>query len=600
VPPIRGGATERNEMKKGRPGERQVSWIGSALVIAALAACAACGELPAPAAAAPGEPVEITNALGSYLAGRHAQHEHDYGAAAEYFGRALVQDPDDFELTNKTFLFATSEGRIAEATRLAARINRIDPGAPLPALALVVAKLKAGDYAGAAVIADTLPTDGVHRFVTPLIVAWTKVGQGQPEAALTSLAKLKEVQGFAPLVDFHEGLIADYGGRAVDAEAAYQRVLQSAVRSNWRIVETLGNLYGRTARAEEARALYQRFISENPDSDMVVVALARLSSGEKPPPRIANAADGAAEALFDVASVLNQAETADLSLIYGRLAVELKPDFPLAQLLVGDVLETQRRAADALAIDRGIGARSPYAWAARLRAASNLDTLGRSDEAIAELRAMGAERPDRTQPLVQLGDIMRGKNRFPEAVAAYDQAIARIDKLDPRHWVLFYTRGIALERAGQWPRAEADLMHALELQPEQPLVLNYLGYSWVEKGLHLSEAMKMIERAVQLRPNDGYIIDSLGWAFYRLGNFSQASQYLEHAAELRPEDPTINDHLGDAYWQTGRVAEARTQWRRALQFGPEAADIKTIETKLDKGIDKPTPAGAAGTTTQGG
>jgi tetratricopeptide (TPR) repeat protein len=587
-------------MQNGTAGERQVSWIGLALVIAALAVCAACGEVPAPAAAASGEPAEITNPLGSYLAGRHAQHEHDYGAAAEYFGRALVQDPNDYELINKTFLFATSEGRIAEATRLAARINRIDPGGPLPALILVVAKLKAGDYAGAAALADTLPTDGVHRFVTPLIVAWTKIGQGQPEAALASLAKLKEVQGFAPLVDFHEGLIADYGGRAGDAEAAYLRVLQSAVRSNWRTVETLGNLYERTARPEEARALYQRFIGENPDSDMVVVALARLSSGEKPPLRIANAADGAAEALFDIASVLNQAETADLALIYGRLAVELKPDFPLAQLLVGDILETQHRAAEALAIDRGIGAVSPYAWAARLRAASNLEALGRSDEAIAELRAMGAERPDRTQPLVQLGDIMRGKNRFPEAAAAYDQAIARIAKPDARHWVLFYSRGIALERAGQWPRAEADLMHALELQPEQPLVLNYLGYSWVEKGLHLAEAMKMIERAVQLRPNDGYIIDSLGWAFYRLGNFSQASQHLEHAAELRPEDPTINDHLGDAYWQTGRVVEARTQWRRALQFGPEAADVKTIETKLDKGIDKPKPAGSAGTTTQGG
>jgi tetratricopeptide (TPR) repeat protein len=587
-------------MQKGRAGERRGSWIGLALVIVALAVCAACGELPAPAVASPGEPGEFTNALGSYLAGRHAQHEHDYGAAAEYFGRALVQDPDDYELVNKTFLFATSEGRIAEATRLAARINRIDPTAPLPALVLVVAKLKAGDYLGAAAIADTLPTDGVHRFVTPLIAAWTKVGQGQVEGALTPLAKLKDVQGFAPLVDFHEGLIADYGGRAADAEVAYQRVLQSATRSNWRTVETLGNLYERTARADDARALYQRFISENPDSDMVIVALARLSSGGRPPPRIVNAADGVAEALFDIASVLNQAETADLSLIYGRLAVELKPDFPLAQLLVGDILETQHRAAEALAIDRGIDAGSPYAWAARLRAASNLEALGKSDDAIAELRAMGAERPDRTQPLIQLGDIMRSKNRFPEAVDAYDRAITRIAKPDSRHWVLFYSRGIALERAGQWPRAEADLMHALELQPEQPLVLNYLGYSWVEKGLHLAEAMKMIERAVQLRPNDGYIIDSLGWAFYRLGNFTQASQYLEHAAELRPEDPTINDHLGDAYWQTGRVAEARTQWRRALQFGPEAADIKTIETKLDKGIDKPKPAGAAGTTTQGG
>src|SRR5260221_6428592 len=590
-------------MDKARAGKRQVSRcqvsrLGLTLVVAAVAACAAPGDLPASSGAvAASGTADITNPLGSSLAGRHAQHEREYGAAALYFGRALAQDPNDYELINKTFLFDTSEGRIHEAMRLPARINHFDATAPLPNLVLAIGRFKAGDYAGAAGFVEVLPNDGIHRLATPLITAWTRIGQGRAEAAKPPLAKLKDIQGLAPLVDFHEGLIADYAGRADDAEAAYLRVMQSSTRSNWRTVDTLGSLYERTGRPDQARALYQRFISENPDGDMFIVAKARLTSGGDPPARIAGPADGVAEALFDVASILNQSETADLSLIYGRLAIELKPNFPLAALLVGDILETEHRSAEALAIDRAIDAHSPYGWAARLRAAANLQALERTDEAIAELKAMAAERPDRTQPLVQLGDILRGKNRFADAVVAYDQALARASKLDSRHWVVLYSRGISLERSGQWPRAEADLLRALELQPEQPLVLNYLGYSWVEKNQHLSEAMRMIERAVQLRPNDGYIIDSLGWAFYRLGNFAQASHYLEHAAELRPEDPTINDHLGDAYWQTGRVVEARSQWRRALQFGPEAADVKTIESKLDKGIDK---AGAAGTATQGG
>jgi Flp pilus assembly protein TadD len=206
---------------------------------------------------------------------------------------------------------------------------------------------------------------------------------------------------------------------------------------------------------------------------------------------------------------------------------------------------------------------------------------------------MAADQPKRPDPLVELGDILRSHSRFDDAVAAYGEAIGRVDKVEPRHWRLFYSRGVALERAGQWPRAEADLKHALELQPDQPLVLNYLGYSWIDKGENLKDALKMIERAVELRPNDGYIVDSLGWAFYRLGQFPKAATYLERAIELLPEDPTINDHLGDVYWQTGRLAEARYQWRRALQFQPEAGQVKTIEGKLDRGLGKE-PATARG------
>ena len=201
---------------------------------------------------------------------------------------------------------------------------------------------------------------------------------------------------------------------------------------------------------------------------------------------------------------------------------------------------------------------------------------------------MAAEEPERAGADMQLGDLLRSKKRFAEAVDAYDEAIQRFEAAGmPERWSLYYSRGIALERSGQWQRAEADLLHALELKPDQPLVLNYLGYSWIDRGENLERGLKMIEKAVELRPEDGYIVDSLGWAHYRLGDYPSAVQYLEKAIELVPEDPTINDHLGDAYWQSGRPVEARYQWRRALQFGPQDDEIKPIQAKLDGGLSVP-------------
>jgi Flp pilus assembly protein TadD len=313
---------------------------------------------------------------------------------------------------------------------------------------------------------------------------------------------------------------------------------------------------------------------------------------EPPAPLVRTAEDGLAEALFDLASVVNQAETIDLALLYCRSALELRPHMPLAQLLLADVLSAQNKPEASLAVLAEIPPSSPYSWSARLRIAANLEMLNRTDEAITQLKDMSEEAPRRASAAMQLGDLLRAKKRFAEAVEAYDEAMRRLTAAGiPERWSLFYSRGIALERSGQWKPSEADLLHALELKPDQPLVLNYLGYSWIDRGENLDRGLKMIEKAVELRPEDGYIVDSLGWAHYRLGDYPSAVQYLEKAIELVPEDPTINDHLGDAYWQSGRATEARFQWRRALQFGPEANEIKPIEAKLDSGLVPPARAG---------
>ena len=540
------------------------------------------------------------NAFGAYLAGRHAQHVHDYGSAADFFARALQQDPNDLDLLNRTFRLELSEGNWSQAQALAPKVIEGNPRDPVANLFLSLAAVKRGDFAAADREAGDLPEEGLHRLATPLVQAWIKLGLGKYEAATKELAPIGEVRGLGQLRDLHWAAIADLAGDTKTAAEKYEAVLKASSHLSWRAVDLVGNFYERSGRQDEARALYQRFAAENSGSGQADAALARAADTKAPPRRIPTAADGAAEALFDLASVLNQAETLDLALVYGRLSLFLKPDLAPAQLLVADVLEAQHRPEAALALNRAVDRKSIYGWMARLRAASSLEALDRTDEAIAELKAMAAERPDRVQPLVELGDLLRFKKRYKEAAAAYGDAIGRIGKPEQRHWSLYYSRGIALERAGDWPKAEADLQEALKLEPDQPLVLNYLGYSWVDKGVHLADAFRMIERAVQLRPNDGYIVDSLGWAHYQRGEYQEAARWLERAIELKPEDPTINDHLGDVYWRIGRKAEARSQWQRALLFKPEPDDAEAIQAKLQNGLAPAAKPPAPSTARSGG
>ncbi|MDH3913039.1 MAG: tetratricopeptide repeat protein [Rhodospirillales bacterium] len=220
-----------------------------------------------------------------------------------------------------------------------------------------------------------------------------------------------------------------------------------------------------------------------------------------------------------------------------------------------------------------------------MRIAEGLERQGRADEAISELEALAAERPGDFEPLFRVGNMLRAQERFLEAVDAYDRAFERLGE-SAAHWSMYYFRGIALERSGQWERAEPDLLKALDLQPDHPYVMNYLAYSWVEQETNLEQAEAMLVRAVQLRKDDGFIVDSLGWVYYRLGEYDKAVVRLERAVELQPQDPVINDHLGDVYWKVGRRQEARFQWRRALNLEPEADTVPVIETKIESGLDQ--------------
>jgi tetratricopeptide (TPR) repeat protein len=555
-----------------------------------LAAFAGTASLAAPSAQAPANSGD--SPYGAYLAGRHAQEERDYRAAALWYKEALQADPQSPELISRTFSMEAENGNFAEARPLAEQELKLDPSDAVANLVLMVDRLNTGDPAGALASAQALPDDGLHRYVGPLARAWTEMGMGNLAAADAALQGLDKFDGFTPIKYFQLGLLYDFAGHADNAEQYYRKTLDATGQLNWRLTDAMANFYRRHGRPDQAKAIYQQFIKENPGSELAETVQAMKPAGT-PPPLIGSAKGGLAEALFDLASVVNRPETLDVALLYNRCALALRPHLAVAELLLADILSAEDEPKESLAILAGIPGSSPYAWSAQLRTAANLETLGKIDEAVAQLRAMAAKAPDRASAEIQLGDLLREQKRFTEAATAYSEAIRRLKAGGTApSWSLYYSRGIAYERSGQWNLAEADLEHALELKPDQPLVLNYLGYSWIDRGEKLKRGLKMIEQAVSLRPEDGYIVDSLGWAHYRLGDYASAVEYLEKAVELVPEDPTINDHLGDAYWKTGRSVEARYQWRQALQFKPDKQDVKPIEAKLDGGL--PTAAKRAG------
>ena len=556
----------------------------SALAAAALLV----GATTLPAAAV-GKTELGQTAFGNYLAGRHAQAAHDLSAATDYLAAALAQAPEAPDLLRRTFVLMTIEGRIEEALTLAKRLLKDHPKAPIAGLAVAVEALKQGRYTDLQKHLDGQPREGLNGFTAPLLSAWGFAGRKEFDAALAALAPLGENKGSKALYDMHRALILEFAGKPADAEAALIELTKDESLGSFRLVQHLGRLYERHGKPDAALALYQRYGRENPGTTLLEAATARLAAKGKAGKLIATAQDGAAEALFSVGNSLRQQSARETALVLGRLALYLKPVFSITQVMIADILETADRLAEANAIYRAIPATSPFRESSTLRLAVNLNKMSQTAAALEVLEMIAKRRAADPQPLIQMGDVLRREERWDEAIVAYDRAIRRIGPLATEHWRMLYTRGIALERAGRWPDAERDFLKALEFEPNQPYVLNYLGYSWVDKSLHLDRALEMIRKAVSLRPNDGYIVDSLGWAYFRVGAYAKAVTELERAVEFRPEDPVINDHLGDAFWRVGRRVEARFQWRRALSLKPADDVVDKIKIKLKQGLTAPPP-----------
>ncbi|MBS0537761.1 MAG: tetratricopeptide repeat protein [Proteobacteria bacterium] len=541
---------------------------------------------------------------GRYLAARVAEQDHDYENGATQIDLALAQNPNDPELIYTAFRLRLYAGRFDAAALLAPTVLMAKPGDGFANLVMSVQHIKKGEYRAAETQLGRIGSENQLGPLRDYVLAWLKAGEKDYSTARQLLSKLKPAGGEraeAPALII-DAQIDEMAGDRAAAEAKYRRAAQFDP-SGLRIAVSASDGLRRLGKADDARAMLKAYGEKFGDSVVMDGLLAPNAPMPKPP----SAAAGIADIMFDIGGILNadpRNQRTDLALIFNELAVALRPDHDFAWLMISGIYEQFQVLPKAIAALGKIGPISPLYWQARLRIAALDAQEEHFDKAVAQLRTLVAEKTDRIDAALTLADLLRGKERFAEAVTAYDTAISRLKGSNERYWPVYFGRGICLERTKNWAKAEADMKKALELSPDQPYVLNYLGYSWIDQGINLDEGMKMLKRATELRPDDGAVTDSVGWAYYRLGKYDTAVEWLERASEQKGDDATVVEHLGDAYWHVGRKREARFEWERALNQKPEKDRIPKIQDKLMNGLnpsnDQPTVYEKAADKKQGG
>ncbi|MEQ9518133.1 MAG: tetratricopeptide repeat protein [Parvibaculum sp.] len=532
---------------------------------------------------------------GNYLAGRYAGSLRDMESAATYYEHALAEDPNNPFIVERAFLLSVTAGNVPAALRFARQIIETSPDNRTARLVLALSELKSGNYDEAITEIDAAAPGPFTALVGTLVKAWAEAGREDVDAAQAVLDSFKDRPAFDLFRIMHEAMIADYAGSQAKARTAYVQSQAASSGASLRIVEGYGRFLERQGDVDLAREVYRNYERLAPNHPIINASLARVAAGDTPTRLVSSPAEGLAEALYGLSSALAQESGIDISILYIQLALYMRPDFDVGRTLLADLYERAERPNDAVATYGDVPRSSALYENAQIQIAINLDRMDRSADAVARLRTLARQFPTSMEPLTALGDILRGREDYERAAIEYSKAIVLAGEPTGRVWTIYYARGMCLERLKRWDAAEKDLKLALKLSNEHPLVLNYLGYSWVEQGTNLDEAMAMIQKAVDLRPDDGFIVDSLGWAYYRLGQFEAAVTHLERAVELQPEDPTINDHLGDAFWRVGRKIEARFQWLHALELDPDKDLAAAINEKLENGLGPtPDPDRAAG------
>lgn len=526
----------------------------------------------------------VAQESGAYLAARVAGGHSDYRAAGDYYARALIADPSNPYLQEAALIAYVALSDVDRSLAVARSMDSGKNGNQIAAMVLLAEEAHRGAYdAGLARLEAGV---NVGQLIEGLYRAWALVGLGQMSEATGIFDAIADAQGMGAFGLYHKALALALVGDYEGADAIFAGKAGETMRATRRGVLAHAQILSQLERNPAAVELLDAVFGT--DLDPVLADMrARLVAGEALPfSAVTSASDGLAEVFFTLAGALS-GETPDAyTLVYARLGQYLRPDHVDAILMAAGILEQQGQYDLATEAYAQIPRDNPAFHAAELGRAEALVRAERTEAAIEVLEQLTRSHPDLPGVWTALGDTLRREERYDDASVAYDKAITLLDTPGARQWFIYYARGIAHERSKRWDAAEADFRKALELSPEQPQVLNYLGYSYVEKNQNLAEALGMIERAVAARPDDGYIVDSLGWAYFRLGRYPEAVVQMERAIETMPVDSLVNDHLGDVYWAVGRKREAEFQWKRALSFEPETeADAARIRRKLELGLD---------------
>ncbi|MEJ0012250.1 MAG: tetratricopeptide repeat protein [Bauldia sp.] len=521
---------------------------------------------------------------GSYLAGRSADQARDIGAAVHFYSDALIADPDNPALTERLLLLSLANNDLDQAFALASRLIGVDESNPAGRLSLAVKALKQGKNADAVDVIRKIGPAELATMTSGLIQAWVQFGDGKVDDAVKTVANLSGPDWYKIFKDFHTALILDAAGRTSEAAASIKQAYIDDA-SALRIVVAYARILSRNGERDEAIRALKAFGGDTPRHPELRYILADIKDGKSLPPLVTSVNSGVAEALYGLGSAIGVDDGPELPAAYLRLSAYLDVGDYLAVEAIGDIFQSVNRCEDAIKLYDQVPKTANIRRNADIQTGSCLATLDKPDEGARAIERVVAVDPDDIEASIELGNIYRSNNRFADAADAYTRGIKAVGTPEKADWRIFYYRGVALERSKQWPQAEADFKQALALNPDQPQVLNYLGYSWVDRGENLDEALDMIKKAVSLSPNDGYIVDSLGWAYHRLKRDGEAVTTLENAIELKGGDATINDHLGDVYWSVGRKREAYFQWAHARDSSPEKEDLPKILQKLEHGLD---------------
>lgn len=531
-------------------------------------------------------PNDYRTGLHDYSAGQAALISRDTNTAANHYLAALNHDPDNSYIRGRAFELLVSNGRFEEARAIDTDLPPGRAAFGISRMLKVVDAVSSEDYKAAEQALDEAQGTGFDGLVKPVTRAWIAAGQGDKVAALEALQPLMtRPAALAQFAREHRAMILGYLGDWENADRAYQEAIDLSGRTSSRVVlDYAARLAERGDRSGAIAVLKPLSQAENADLHLSK-AVERLEKGKKIKVLSRSPATGISEALYRIATEMANRTTASTAILYSRLAGELNPSFNEAYYLIGEILAAQELHLDALRAFERVEKEMPRWLYAQLRIANLMARMEQADGGIVLMKALLADHPDFALGHITLGDLYRGQEDYDAAIDAYTAAVLLQDEEGREDWFLYYARGVTFERSDRWPQAEADFKKALDINPNEPSVLNYLGYSWIDRGMNYEEGRAMIEKAVEQRPNDGFIIDSLGWALYLSGDYERAVDLLEQAVALQPGDATINDHLGDAYWKVGRRIEARFKWKHALDLDADEALIAKVHEKLDLGLD---------------
>jgi len=526
-------------------------------------------------------------ASGAYLAARQATLSKDANSAGDYWSRALMARPKDPNLLREALQSQIMAGQIRASVATAETIISQKQENRQARLVLAIDAFKHENYEAALTHLDAMEKGPFAEMLNPNIRLWISVALDDEKARDRAIQKLARGSVFAPVPLSQSARVLELNGQPEKA----QRYYQDGVRANGArylfFTLSYGAFLHRQGELERAEKLYNFYASQNLDNAYLKAAQTRLAQARPAPLRI-TPQEGLASAFASIAEAMASENRMDLALGFYRMAQHLQPDNDRVTFAVASLMGQRERYVRA-AEEFGAIPRAAVSYAdAQIQRAQMLFQAGASEAAIAVLSAQSRAMPDNRDIFISLGDLYRSEHRFDEAETAYDKAIAMgsgtAQDPNPRDWFLYFARGMMRERLGDWDSAELDLQTARALSGDEPNVLNYLGYSWINQGIYLDEGLKIIREAVKKEPKNGAFVDSLGWAHYRLGNYKQALILLVRASQIESGDPVVTDHLGDALWRVGRKVEARYQWRKALAFAPSDEERVKIEEKLLTGL----------------